>query len=155
MSKQMEIAVRLFENQKFGTTYAKGKYHSALFNGTVDVKNTGIKYLLDLHSLANWRNTAKSDMEMQMVRESIEVERDVLYSYIKRYDINTKQKTDVYGMAVFDTNKNSLSIVIVDSENDIEEFWELNVKTCRAVTGKNAPQLLATNSDLTEWKVAA
>ena len=32
-----EIAVRLYNNPKFGTTYGKGQYHNAIMNGTVDL----------------------------------------------------------------------------------------------------------------------
>jgi hypothetical protein len=33
---QKEIAIRLFQNAKYGTTYAKGVRHQALFNATAD-----------------------------------------------------------------------------------------------------------------------
>ena len=38
-SKQSKhnIAVRLYDNPKFGRTFGRGLYHNALFNGTVDL----------------------------------------------------------------------------------------------------------------------
>ena len=37
-SNQTEIAVRLYENQTYGTTYGKGLFRKALFNGSIDKK---------------------------------------------------------------------------------------------------------------------
>jgi hypothetical protein len=35
----IEIAVRLYENNAYGTTFGKGMYRRALFNGTIDAKS--------------------------------------------------------------------------------------------------------------------
>jgi len=42
------VAVRLFENQAYGTTYGKGLYRRAIYNGTVEMKTPKVKYLIDL-----------------------------------------------------------------------------------------------------------
>ena len=47
---QKEIAIRLFQNAKYGTTYAKGVRHQALFNATADIKNPKVKYVLDFYT---------------------------------------------------------------------------------------------------------
>ncbi len=39
--KQVEIAVRLFDNNTYGTTYGKGLYRRAVFNGTIDAMSAG------------------------------------------------------------------------------------------------------------------
>ena len=48
-----EIAVRLYENKKYGTTYGKGLFHSAVFNGSADVLGSNTKYLLDYYPYPN------------------------------------------------------------------------------------------------------
>lgn len=47
------VAVRLFENQAYGTTYGKGLYRRAVYNGTVDIKAPKVKYLIDLFRIKN------------------------------------------------------------------------------------------------------
>jgi hypothetical protein len=48
------IAIRLFENQKFGTTYGKGLRRSAVFNATAEVDEPYAKYLLDFEEGRVW-----------------------------------------------------------------------------------------------------
>lgn len=38
---QSEIAVRLYDNNAYGTTYGKGLYRKAIYNGTIDAKAEG------------------------------------------------------------------------------------------------------------------
>lgn len=38
-TKQTEIAVRLYDNNTYGTTYGKGMYRKAIYNGTIDAKH--------------------------------------------------------------------------------------------------------------------
>jgi hypothetical protein len=42
-----EIAIRLYDNPKYGTTYGKAQYRHAIFNGSADIKNPSVKYLLE------------------------------------------------------------------------------------------------------------
>ena len=46
--KAREIAVRGFMNEKFGSSYGKGLFHRAIFNGSVEIRNPYTKYLIDL-----------------------------------------------------------------------------------------------------------
>ena len=62
-----EIAVRLYNNPKFGTTYGKGQYHNAIMNGTVDLHKQSIKYLIDLVPHANWEASIKTDNDMELL----------------------------------------------------------------------------------------
>ncbi|NDE54117.1 MAG: hypothetical protein EB069_05915, partial [Actinobacteria bacterium] len=57
-SNKQPVAVRLYENTTYGTTYGRGLYRRALYNGTVDLKQSGIKYLLDLYTGEDWANQA-------------------------------------------------------------------------------------------------
>jgi len=61
------IAVRLYENQVYGTTYGRGLYRRALYNGTIDLRTSGVKYLVDLYSGEDWANQAKSDERMLII----------------------------------------------------------------------------------------
>ena len=41
-----QVTIRLWENKKFGTTYGKGLYRRAIYNGTAEVLSPYTKYLL-------------------------------------------------------------------------------------------------------------
>ena len=84
------VAVRLFENQAYGTTYGKGLYRRAIYNGTVDVKTPKVKYLIDLFSYEEWAHQARTDQQM-VVLQSVEDQPHALFSWVQRYDPLTKQ----------------------------------------------------------------
>jgi hypothetical protein len=73
------LAVRLFDNQKYGTTYGKGVYRRALYNGTVDIKQPQAKYLIDLFSYQDWMNQARTDQQMTAI-DSVHEDNDALFS---------------------------------------------------------------------------
>ncbi len=60
------IAVRLFDNEKFGTTHGKGLYRKAIYNGTIETSGQN-KYLVDLYSYEEWANMAKTDEQMEIL----------------------------------------------------------------------------------------
>ena len=64
-----EIAVRGFMNEKFNTTFGKGLFRRAMFNGSVELGNPNQKYLVDYFEYSNWENTAKTDEQMATVRK--------------------------------------------------------------------------------------
>jgi len=145
------IAVRLYDNQKYGTTYGKGLYRKALYNGTIDIKNSGVKYLVDFHSYSDWANQARTDEQMMIVRETSPDEA-TLYSWLKRYDNETKTKTSVCGVCLINLETMGMKVGIFDTERGVEDFWELAARPCRQVDGgKRSPQLLATDGDLQDW----
>ena len=150
MQKQPEIAVRLYENAKYGTTYAKGLYHSAVFNASADILSPSVKYLLDFYTMDRWQHTARSDEQMEILNTAREElsNADALYSWIARYDCQAKTKTWVYGLACLDLHTKQLKLVIEDKDIGLYEGWLLTAKACRTVYGKKAPTLLATNADL-------
>ena len=41
-----EITARLWENKLYGTTYGKGQYRKAIYNGTLELNDP---YAVDLH----------------------------------------------------------------------------------------------------------
>ena len=49
-----EIAVRFYDNKLYGTTYGKGMYRKAIYNGSIDVKNPSLKYVIDMYSYNDW-----------------------------------------------------------------------------------------------------
>lgn len=148
---EKEIAVRLYQNAKFGTTYGKGVRYQALFNASADIREPKVKYLLDFYSYEQWEFLAKSHQLdiVQQVREI--VDQDSLISWVLRYDLATKTKTPVYGFSTLQLGTNHLILCVVDSELSIEDSWRLTAKPCRAVSGKNIAELLATNSELATW----
>jgi hypothetical protein len=144
-----EIAVRLYENKKFGSTYGKGAYHSAVFNASADVLGMNEKYLLDYYPFEKFEHMARTDEQMDVLRQIGSAKTsDVLFSWVVRYDPATKQKTPAYGVSTFNFKDNSLRLVVANDSESEGRCWELIAKPCRAVPGKNSPTMLATNADL-------
>ena len=142
------IAVRLYENQVYGTTYGRGLYRRAFYNGTVDLEPPRVKYLVDLYTGEEWANQARSDEQMLIIR-GVGVEQGYLYSWLRRFDAARGVKTPVLGFCRFDTGSLEVRVLIVDDEKAIQGIWCLAGKPCRtARPGQKSPQILATNYDL-------
>ena len=149
---ETEIAVRLYDNKFYGTTYGKGLYRKALYNGSIDLQTPLVKYVIDLFIYDDWANQAKADDQMNSVRQAPR-EKDWLYSWIHRYDKDTKAKTLVSGCCVMDCNNNNVVVQILDADYGVDETLQVVAKPCRqAVNGKKAATLLATNADLSVWQ---
>ena len=146
---QNEIAVRIYENKKYGSTFAKGKYHSAVFNATAQVKSPQAKYLLDFFEFDNWQHQAVTDNDMEILDcAKVIMKNHALVSWVVRYDPITKKKLKVNGLAVFNLKENQIQIVMNDEEINLDQNWILSVKACKHVMDKNSPQMLATNAEL-------
>ncbi len=149
--KEIQIAIRLYENKAYGTTQGKGIYRRALYNGTIDTKQPSVKYIVDLYTYDDWESHAKTDTQMVML-ESVDDVKDRLYSWVQRYDPLTKQKTLVYGVCTLDLKTQAMIALISDPAYGVEERWDVEAKPCRqSSTGQKSPQLLATNGELTNW----
>ena len=61
LNNQIEIAVRLYDNNTYGSTYGRGLYRKAIYNGTIDAKHSSAKYLVDFYTYEDWANQAKTD----------------------------------------------------------------------------------------------
>ena len=148
---QQEIAVRLYENAYYGTTYGKGLYRKAIYNGSIDMKNPSRKYVIDLFQYNDWSIQASTDEQVK-ITETVSKVPDTIYSWIFLYDPTTKIKTPVYGCCVLDLNSNKMEILINSNGNENSVFWELEARPCKPTNdGRKVPQLLATNTDLTTW----
>lgn len=148
-----EIAVRLYENKKYGTTYGKGLYHSAVFNASAEVMGKNEKYLLDYYPFEKFEHIARTDEQMDVLREirSAKAE-DALFSWVVRYNPVTKQKTPVYGFSVLKLKDSKVGLFVVEEGDSEGQEWTLTARQCRSVPGKNSPTLLATNAeDLAMW----
>lgn len=150
-AKQIEIAVRMYENQTYGTTYGKGLYRKAIYNASIDTKNPSVKYIADFYTYEDWMKQAKSDGQMDILNE-IEPDKDKIYSWIRRYDPDTKAKTHVEGYCEMDLESSDMNVLILDDESGVGDTWKVTAKPCKqAIGNKKSPQLLATNSDLGAW----
>lgn len=91
-----EIAVRGFINEKFNTTFGKGLFRRAVYNGSVELRNPNTKYLVDFYRYVEWENLAKTDDQMAIVRKlgnsDISQDDEVLVSWVVHYDPLTKRK---------------------------------------------------------------
>ena len=149
--KQIEIAVRLFHNNTYGTTYGKGLFRTASFNGTIEVKSPVAKYLVDLYIFEDWRNRAKTDDQMTVLDDTLQ-ETDKLYSWIQHWDSASKAKRLVGGYLTMDINSLDMEILICDAETDFAGAWKITAKPCKATKINNSsPQILGTNANLDNW----
>jgi hypothetical protein len=152
MSEQIEV--RLFENARYGTTFGKGKYRKAIFNGTADLRQRDTKYLLDMEEYNVWQHSAKTDADIEVLKglDALLTDSDkahTLATWILRWDVVEKTRTKVAGVAWLDLETNKLRLLIEDAEMELADDWDLQAKTCRANReGKKAPNLLATNYDI-------
>jgi hypothetical protein len=150
-TNQIELAVRLYENSTYGTTYGKGLFRRALFNGSIDLKSPTVKYVIDLFNYEDWCNIAKTQEQITIISD-VPKQEATLYSWINRYDCSTKKKTLVSGFCSFDCESQDMAVMIIDPEFNVEDIWKISAKPCQANrNGLRAPQFLATNADLTEW----
>jgi hypothetical protein len=150
-TNQIEIAVRLYDNQAYGTTHGKGMYRSAIYNGTIDAKAPAVKYLVDLCNYDYWTNQARTDEQM-VILDAIADVKDKLYSWIQRYDPVTRQKTLVQGVCTLDLKNLNMDVLICDEDVHVVDRWQITAKPCKqSSAGLKSPQLLATNADLAVW----
>ena len=150
-STQQEIAVRLYDNKFYGTTYGKGLYRKAIYNGSIDMKNPSRKYVIDLFQYNDWSIQASTDEQVK-ITETVSKIPDTIYSWIFSYDSMTKTKTLVNGCCLLDLNSNTIGIVIYSDNALCNDIWELEARPCKPTNdGRKVPQLLATNTDLTTW----
>lgn len=154
MLNEKEIAVRLFESQKYGSTYGKALYRPALFNATAQVKSPQVKYLLDFEKFDTWQHSAKNDDDMEIVHHISDTQSaGVLASWVQHYDAVTKKKTKVTGFATLNLETGDLTLLINDAIGGVEQTWKLTAKPCKSTSGKNSPQMLATNCEtLSDWQ---
>ena len=150
---EQRIAVRFYENKTYGSTYGKGLYRRAIFNGTADLQEPRAKYLLDMLAYSDWENTARTTDEMEALRAAEEVagnapHSNLLATWIKRLD-NDGSKPRVQGFGLLDLDTHQLTLLISDAAKGVEQAWKLDAKPCKqSAQNKNSPNLLATNADL-------
>ena len=151
IKKPTEIAVRLYDNPAYGTTYGKGLYRRAVYNGSIDTKSPTVKYVIDMYNYDDWSNQAKTDGQMEILN-SVNQDKETLYSWIYRYDPISKIKTFVIGVCRLDLQTNEVDVMIADEIMDVFESWNVSAKPCKNKRiGVKAPTLLATNADLQNW----
>jgi hypothetical protein len=146
-----EMALRLYDNPAYGSTYGKGLYRRAIYNGSIDVKEPHVKYVVDLYNFEDWSNQARTAAQMEVV-QSVPKSNDMLYSWINRYDTLTKTKKAVTGVCTLDLQNLDAIVLVGDDEVGVVERWDFTAKPCKqARAGVKAPKLLGTNADLQSW----
>ncbi len=146
-----EIAVRGFTNEKFNTTFGKGLFRRAVFNGSVELRNPSLKYLVDYYQYPEWEALAKDNKQMDIITKldgsGMQENEDLLFSWLVHYDPLTKTKTKVDGYSVYSPSTQELYIEINDPNNQTNEEWSLDVHNCKNL-GHHKPVFIATNVDL-------
>ena len=164
---QQKIAIRLYDNPKFGKTFGKGMYYNAIYNGTLDLPVHNLKYLVDLLPYTDWQHTAKTDDDMNMLaaltdlfaKKSVNVNdekqsKNIMCSWIKRFD-SPMLKPKVTGFVALDLRTCKLTLLLVDNDNDLELCEAFDVRTCKE-TDHNSPNYFASNYELdTNYRRAA
>ena len=152
-----EIAIRGFVNDMFNTTYGKGLFRKAVFNGTVELRSPYIKYLVDYMDLQTWENKAKQYQMPHVhtvVNEGLDKEPGALFSWVLHYDSLTKTKVGVDGFSVYLPQSRDLYLAINDPNHGVVEEWVLQTHGCKTA-GKGKPVFIATNMDLSNSLQAA
>ncbi len=146
-----EIAVRGFTNEKFNTTFGKGLFRRAVFNGSVELRDPSLKYLVDYYQYPEWEALAKVNKQMDIINKldgsGMPENEDLLFSWLVHYDPLTKIKTKVDGYSVYSPSTQELYITINDPDNQTNEEWSLDVHNCKNL-GHHKPVFIATNVDL-------
>ena len=148
------VAVRLYENRKFGGTFAPNKYYTAMFNATADVVAPHIKYLLDYVPYSQWANSLRTPVQHEafdimrdkMSSENINAEQ-MLVSWIKKYNLSG-EKVIIEGFSYYDFVTQQILLAIDDKQIDFHHAWQLDVRACRIKHNQKSPCFLATNYDL-------
>ena len=148
-----ELAVRLYENKLYGSTYGKGLYRRALFNGSIDVRSPQAKFVIDLYTFDEWLQQARTE-EQREIAQKIRCSSSCLYSWIYRYNPVTKQKSLALGFIQLDLNTNEVELALdLEQEGQDLVICSLNARPCKPSNDqRRTPQLLATNADLTLWE---
>ncbi len=151
--KEKDIVVRGFMNEKFGSTYGKGLFHRAIYNGSVEIRNPYSKYLIDLFEYDRWEIHAVGEQQLAWAKKlnkaQVNQAPEALGSWIQHYDPITKTKRAVDGVCVYLPMSQELYIAINDPVHNINDEWTLQAKHCLK-TGPNKPIFIATNVDLTQ-----
>ena len=149
-TRQREIAIRFYDNKLFGTTYGKGMYRKAIYNGSIDIKDPSIKLVIDMYNYNDWQLQAKTD-EQKQIASAINRTSEKLYSWLFEYNPSTREKSLVLGCCMLDMVTNEVDVHAI-FENEDNGFWKLEARPCKpSRDGRKVPQLLATNSDLSVW----
>lgn len=154
---EREIAVRGFINDRHNSTFGKGLFRRALYNGSVELGNPRQKYLIDLYEFGIWQHYAKTDYQLQVFQKinamGADDQKDLLLSWVVHYDPLTKTKTPVNGYCAYLPSTAELYIEIHDEDHGTEDHWSLTVKPCKN-SGTGKPAFIATNVDLSSWQGA-
>ena len=151
--KEKDIVVRGFMNEKFGSTYGKGLFHRAIYNGSVEIRNPYSKYLIDLFEYDRWEIHAVGEQQLAWTKKlnkaQVNQAPEALASWVQHYDPMTKTKRAIDGVCVYLPMSQELFIAINDPIHNINDEWTLQAKHCLK-TGPNKPIFIATNVDLTQ-----
>ena len=124
-----EIAIRGFINEKYNTTYGKGLFRRAIYNGSVELHNPNQKYLVDFYDYEQFQHTAKSDAQIEVLKKldqcNVSSVEGLVLSWIIHYEPLTKTKNPVDGYCIYLQSTGELHIEVIDVQNGTNEQWDL------------------------------
>ena len=152
----VDFAVRLFINDKFGKRIGKNKFNDYVFNGTLDIAKGGAnyrKYVLDLVQ-ANERSAKCIRGELvDWFKDLVERDdnflvsaNDLLLSRLCHYDSVKKTKRLVTGFVLQNQKTNMLLVALSDDDIFIEEKLQLHAPRTEA-GGRKICNLFGANYD--------
>ena len=146
-----EIAIRGFINEKYNTTYGKGLFRRAIYNGSVELHNPNQKYLVDFYDYEQFQHTARTSEQIHVLKQldqcNVSTVPELVLSWVVHYEPLTKTKTPVDGYCIYLQSTGELHIEIADVLNRTNEQWDLRAHHCKSL-GSNKPVFIATNVDL-------
>ena len=128
-----EIAIRGFINEKYNTPFGKGLFRRAIYNGSVELKNPTIKYLVDFYEYDQFQHTAKTDEQINVLKKfdacGVATTPDLVMSWIvyyeplsQRLDISQNMKTGEVQLTKFHRGRKILDLDWVEIINDVSYY---------------------------------
>jgi hypothetical protein len=149
---QQKIAVRLYENKKFGKSFGKNLFNSAPFSASAELTNPFAKYYLDFYPFIHWEHKARTPWQMahanELHKHGFANADNLLFSWIIYLDKAQQQRLDIDGYAVMDLDSRDLHIEIFDQPRQIHDAWDLSLAGCKASSDPKKPLFLAANYDV-------
>lgn len=149
---QQKIAVRLYDNQRYGKSYGKNLFNKAPYAASAELSNPFAKYYLDFLPFIHWEHKARTPWQIKHANElqqhGFANADNLLFSWIIYVDKNTGSRLDIDGYAVMDLDSRDLHVEIFDQPRNINDEWDLVLAGCKTSNDPKKPVFLAANYDV-------
>jgi len=149
---QQKIAVRLYDNQRYGKSYGKNLFNKAPYSASAELNNPFAKYYLDFLPFIHWEHKARTPWQIKhandLQKHGFANADNLLFSWIIYLDRDTGSRLDIDGYAVMDMDTRDLHVEIFDQPRNIHDGWDIVLAGCKSSTDPKKPVFLAANYDV-------